>query len=226
MNKLLIIGCLSVTSTAFGYDTAIVGDEPIKVNPLIVNWDGKVPDIKGFTLGMTMEQCLIKKMGEDEYRRELSMVRESRGADFYWGISKGNPNVCHLFLGTPIGSKQKKITIAGAEANIVGQFKVETPKSESILYVVHATFSSSVSDTVLEGLIEKYGNPTSKKLTEKSNRMGAKFSGVEAMWKIGPSYTILFQSIGSKVDESSLSIFDDNIMNQISTMKNPLSKDI
>jgi len=187
-----------------------------------------VPDIKGFTLGMTMEQCMIKKLGEEEYKQELarSEVNHSLGSNFYWGISRGNPNVCHLFLGTPIGSKQKKITIAGADANIFGLFKVETPKSESILYTVLATFSSSVSDAVLEGLIEKYGNPTSKELTEKSNRMGAKFSGVEATWKIGAHYTITFQSIGSKVDESSITISDDHIANEISKMKNPLSKDI
>jgi hypothetical protein len=182
-----------------------------------------VPDIKGFVLGMTMEQGLIKKMGEDEYRRELSMARESLGADFYWGSRGANPNVTLFSLAA---TTNRPTTIAGAKANIIGKFKVETPKSESILYIVYATFSNSVSDAVFEGLVEKYGNPTSKKLIEKSNRMGAKFSGVEAMWKIGGRYTILFQSVGSKVDESDLSIFDDSIMDRISKMKNPLSKDI
>jgi hypothetical protein len=195
------------------------------------------PDIKGFVLGMTMEECLIQKLGEHEYRKELERRKTQRsssadfykefGTDFLWGLRHPtNPNVYVLYLGTMVGSNRPQLTIGGAKANINGLFKVETSNATSILYVVSATFSNSVSDIVLQGLIEKYGEPTSKNAVEKFNRMGAKFSGVDVIWKIGDKYTILFQSIGSKVDEANLSIFDDVVMDKVDKMKNPLSKDI
>ncbi len=204
-----------------------------------------VPDIKGFALGMTMEQCLIRHKGESSYKEELAA--RFNGDSYYWGsVSEINPLRCFLKFSrfSPAEGRSKggddiagnfpngeQITFAGSMVEIQALFKTNFPKSNSTLYYLCVDFSKDNFEVVFEGLVKKYGTPTKTENVEKVNGLGRKFSGVNASWTLASGkYEITLESLGDTTEKSKLTMMDMLILSQISegdtNHRKNLSKDI
>ena len=71
---------------------------------------------------------------------------------------------------------------------------------------VSVSFNSEGAMEIKQATVEKYGPPHSSWVEHKQNRMGASFDDQVMMWK-GLNVQVVFHSIGSKVDEGSLTAF-------------------
>lgn len=151
-----------------------------------------VPDLKGVRLGMSVMQ--------------VQAAAKTSSAP--------------IAVGSGTTMIRVSTTVGGASSKAYYSFaKPRDPNGSAVLYRISADFSTSAASSVLEGLKQKYGAPTRLEDTTKTNRMGAKFEGFEAVWNLG-KYRITLNSPGSKVDEASLAMYDIETATRLAEQSN------
>jgi hypothetical protein len=188
-----------------------------------------IPDLKGLQLGITLEQFHDIAYGHGEFSRIVvgAFGRPKQvpgGPQDYWGGEAGERG---YVMGLTRISKIPS-TLGGKPAEIMYFFKKDVAiKKQSVLYTIIATFPTSASDAVLQGLTQKYGEP---KVTEttKTSHMNVTVKGYWAKWSLSDGrYSIDLESIGDRIDEARLLIVNNSVLNDVTAKeKEAQSKDL
>lgn len=96
----------------------------------------------------------------------------------------------------------KAMTYAGVDSNISLFFYDEK------LGMASVTFGAESFSTVVASMRDKHGEPTTKKAEPVTNRMGATFENQIMEWKKSGT-TIQAEKYATRVDRSSVKVFDD-----------------
>lgn len=112
------------------------------------------------------------------------------------------------YFGTPGVPLEGNETVVLQFQSLPFGFEADTPSAKLIDGRVEKfTFSTqgSAQEDVFQALVQKYGRPTSHKVEQLQNRMGASFASISAHWEF-PNLSVMYLGLGSTVEKGILVI--------------------
>lgn len=119
-----------------------------------------------------------------------------------------------------------KTTIAGVNAYINYFFLVRDAANpnQAVLFRIEATFREQGFVGVMQGFVEKYGQPADFGMETLQNRAGASFQSAFLTWRNRAGHIHLRQRAGT-IDDSRVSIVDDALLAEFSRRSQEAHKD-